>query len=295
VDIRDLLRRRRDRPRRYLRPGLTLDELFDELNRRGVRYAILRWFDSLPDVEPGEDVDILVANEDMPQLRPFLRSYFVPPGTQKFDVYSVGGLPGSDLLTVPYLTAGFASGLLDRSVLLRGRYRVPNDQDHFHSLAYHAVYHKGEQSGLPENAAVEPAAPRAEHDYAGVLAALAGRLGLSVFLTLEGLEGYLADKGLRPPLDTLDKLSVTNPWLRARVEKLWGPTDADLPGLAVFVIRERAQHLIGRLCTELEREGFAPLETVHLTGDLARRVATGVRGGNWGQGPWPIGGGAPVA
>lgn len=295
VDARDLLRRRRDKTRRYLRPGVTLEQLFDELNDRGVRYAVLRWFETLPSVEPGEDVDILVADEDMAHVRPFLRSYLVPLGTQKFDVYSVSGLPGSDFLTVPYLPASFANGLLDRAVLLRGRYRVPGDQDHFDSLAYHAVYHKGGRSGLPENAAVQPASAEAEHDYVGVLAALAERLGLSVSLTLEGLDGYLADKGLRPPLDTLDKLSATNPWLRARLEKLWGPTDAGMPGLAVFVLRERAQHLIGRLCTELAREGFEPLETIQLSGDLARRVSTGVRGGNWGQGPWPVAGGGPVA
>jgi hypothetical protein len=295
LDVHQLLRRRRDKTRRYLRPGVTLEALFEEFNRKGVRYAVLRWFETLPSVAPGEDVDILVADEDMPHLRPFLRAYHVPPRTQKFDVYSVSGLPGSDFLTVPYLPADFATGLLDRSVLLHGRYRVPGDQDHFDSLAYHAVYHKGGRSGLPENAAVEPAAVEAEHDYAEALGILAERLGLSVSLTLEGLDGYLADRGLRPPLDTLDKLSATNPWLRARLEKLWGPIDAGMPGLAVFVLRERAEHLLGRLCTELAREGFEPLETVHLSGDLARRVSTGVRGGNWGQGPWPLGGGEPVA
>ena len=275
---------------------MALDEFFDELNRLGVRYAVLRWFETLPDVGPGEDVDILVADEDVRRLRPFLHSYVVPPRTQKFDVYTDSGLPGSDFLTVPYYLSTFASGLLERAVLLRGRYRVPSDQDHFDSLAYHAVYHKGAGSGLPEDAVSEPPARAdAEHDYAGVLAALADRLSLSVSLTLEGLDTYLADKGLRPPLDTLDKLSATNPWLRARVDKLWGPSDAGLPGLAVFVLRERARHLHDELCTELLREGFQPLETVHLRGDAAAGVSAGVRGGHWGQGPWPVAGGPPVA
>ncbi len=87
----DVLLRRKDRVRRYLRPGLDLDGFFDELERLGIRYAVLRWFDSLPAVEPGEDVDVLVADEDLPRLKPFLRSYLVPPPTQKFDVYSVSG------------------------------------------------------------------------------------------------------------------------------------------------------------------------------------------------------------
>ena len=293
--MREMLRRRREKPRRHLRPGLPVDDFFDQLNRLGVRYAVLRWFDTLPSVEPGEDIDILVADEDVRLLRPLLGSYVIPPRTQKFDVYTVSGLPGSDFLTVPYFTPTLATGLLERAVLRSGQYRVPSDQDHFDSLAYHAVYHKGERSGLPENAAAQPSTRSGEHDYAGVLASLAARLALSVSLTLEGLDTYLADRGLRPPLDTLDKLSAANPWLRAHLDKLWGPVDAGMPGLAVFVLRERAAHMLDRLCTELLREGFEPLETVHFTRDVAQRVTSGVRGGNWGQGPWPVTGGGPAA
>ena len=218
-----------------------------------MRYAVLRWFETLPSVAPGEDVDILVADEDMPHLRPFLQAYHVPPRTQKFDVYSVSGLPGSDFHTVPYLPADFATRLLDRSVLLRGRFRVPGDQDHFDSLAYHAVYHKGERSGLPENA-------RGRAGRGGGRARLRGRAGRA-----RGAPGARRlrhagrawtatspTRGCAHRWTRLDKLAVTNPWLRARLEKLWGPTDAGLPGLAVFVLRERAEHLLGRLC---ERAG----------------------------------------
>ena len=253
VGIRGLLLRRRDTARRYLRPGLSLVDFFDELGRLGVRYAVLRWFETLPDVEPGEDIDILVADEDLPLIRPYLRSYLVPPGTQKFDVYSVSGLAGSDFHGVPYFGEDLSRAVVERSVLLKGRFRVPGDQDHFDSLAYHAVYHKGHASGLPENAAAEAPVTGTDHDYARILEALAERLSLSVTVTLEGLDTYLAEKGLRPPLDTLDKLSGSNPWLQGRLEKLWGPADAGLPGLSVFVLRERARHLLDRLHTELQR------------------------------------------
>jgi hypothetical protein len=295
LGVRDLLRRRQDKPRRHLRPGITVEDFFDQMNRLGVRYAVLRWFETLPEVGPGEDIDILVADEDLPLLRPFLSSYYVAPGTQAFDVYSVSGLPGSDFLGVPYFTPSLASGLLDRSVLLRGRYRVPSDQDHFDSLAYHAVYHKDSRSGLPAHALAQPATDDMEHDYAAVLAGLAERLSLRVPLTLEGLDTYLAEKGLRPPLDTLDKLRSPGSWLTEHLERVWGPVDAGQPGLTVFVLRQRAEHLLDRLRTELLREGFEPLETVHLSGDVADRVQTATRGGNWGQGPWQVNGGPPAA
>jgi len=292
--LHDLVRRRRDKPRRHLRPGLSVDDLFDELNRLGARYAVLRWFDTLPAVDPGEDIDILVADEDVPLLQPYLSSYIVAPDTQKFDVYSVSGLTGSDFLTVPYFTPAFARRLLERSELLAGRYRVPCDEDHFDSLAFHAVYHKGARSGLPADDCSSEAPEVGEHDYVAVLGSLAQRLGLSVPLTLEGLDKYLADKGLRPPLDTLDKLSQSNPWLHGHLENVWGPVDAGMPGLAVFVLRQRAAHLLDRLCTELLREGFQPLETVQLHGPVAARVLAETRGGNWGQGPWPVNGGPPA-
>jgi hypothetical protein len=294
-DFSVLVRRRKDRSQRHLRPGLGLEEFFDELNRLGVCYVVLRSFESLPVVDPGRPIDILVADRDVSRLRPFLSSYIVAPGTQTFGVYSVSGLPGSDLHGVPYFSSAFAGGLLDRSVLLRGRYRVPSEQDHFDALAFHAVYHVGTDSGLPESASVKGSGDGGEYDYSTVLASLAERLSLSIPVTLEDLDAYLAGKGLRPPLDTLDKLSQSNSWLHGHVERLWGPVDAGMPGLTVFVLRQRAMHLLDRVCTELLREGFQPLETVHLAGDAAERARTETRGGNWGRGPWPVDGGAPGA
>jgi hypothetical protein len=256
--------------------------------------VVLRWFETLPEVDPGEDIDILVADEDLDAVGTLLTCPVIPPRRQKFDVYTVSGLPGSDFRGIPYYTADLAKALLANSRLLRGRYRVPSPQDHFDSLAYHAVYHKGRGSGLPATADSPPGGP-GEHDYAVVLSRLAEELSLRVPITLAGLEGYLCEKGLRPPLDTLDKLSQGNEWLHEHVAAEFGPADAGIPGLAVFVLRERAAHLLPELCHELRREGWEPLESVHLSGDTAARVAAEVRGGTWGRGPWAVAGGGPVA
>jgi hypothetical protein len=287
---------RRHRPvaRRYLIAGLTLEQFFDELNAHGVRYVVLRWFETLPDVDVGEDIDLLVADEDLPFVGTLLVSQRVAPQRQKFDVYTVSGLSGSDWQGIPYFTPRLANRLLERSVLLRNRYRVPSPLDHFDSLAYHAVYHKGERSGLPTGTVDQPSGVPGEHDYADVLSRLAADNRLSVPITLKGLDTYLAGKGLRPPLDTLDKLSEFNGWLLEHVDEMFGPEDAGLPGLAVFVLRERAAHLVGRLCEELRREGWEPLETVALDPEGRARVRAVVRGGTWGRGPLPRSGGGPV-
>ena len=47
-----LLNRRR---KRFIRPELSVSEFFAKLNAREVRYVVLRWFEDLPNVEPGHD------------------------------------------------------------------------------------------------------------------------------------------------------------------------------------------------------------------------------------------------
>jgi hypothetical protein len=287
---------RRPKPvaRRYLVPGLTLEQFFDELNTHDVRYVVLRWFETLPDVDPGEDIDLLVADEDLAFVGTLLTSERVPPRRQKFDVYTVSGLSGSDWRGIPYYPPRLAEGLLERSVLLRGRFRVPDAMDHFDSLSYHAVYHKGAASGLPETTGFPHPTGIGEHDYAGVLEEMAASSGLSVPITLKGLDSYLDGKKLRPPLDTLDKLAEHNEWLRDHVDELFGPVDGGVPGLAVFVLRARAGHLLERVCDELRREGFEPLERISLDPATSARVRSAVRGGTWGRGPFPLSGGDPA-
>ena len=53
-------KRRSPRNRRYIRPGLSRLDLLREMERRAVRYVLLRWFEGLPDWPEGEDMDFLV-------------------------------------------------------------------------------------------------------------------------------------------------------------------------------------------------------------------------------------------
>ncbi len=71
------------------------------------------------------------------------------PGIQPVDVYSATGLPGADFRAMPYFPPYLADELLDRAVIHRGLCRVPAPREHFLSLAYHALYHKGGDSGIP--------------------------------------------------------------------------------------------------------------------------------------------------
>lgn len=281
------------RARRHLPAGLSLDAFFEVLNERGVRYAVLRWFEDLPEVEAGEDVDLLVADEDLALVHSLLAARPPVRATQKLDVYSVGGLPGSDFAGVPYYAPRFATELLDTTVWHRGRYRVPDPAHHAASLAYHALYHKGWASGLADGVDLDRAPEPSDHDYAASLTGLARWLG-GVEPTLEALDLHLADRGLRPPLDTLERLAPRNPWVQRRFLADAPEVDEVWSGVAVFVLRERAAHRTQEVVAELDHQGFELLDVVELDAAQREEVSHRLRGGNWARGPWPVSGGGPA-
>jgi len=281
--------------RRHLRPGLTLDAFFAELTSRDVSYVVLRWFDTLPHVDEGEDVDLLVADEDLEVVRSFMTTRSGPQPTQKFDIYSVSGLPGSDFHGVPYYAPSFAREVLEGSTWLHDRYRVPDLRHHYESLAYHAVYHKGHASGLTTGSTgPDPAQEPSDHDYEAVLTDLAAQLGEPLHPTLDSLDDLLAARQLRPPLDTLERLEPTNPWIHDHFFADLPPVEGLWRGLAVFVLRDRAAGQSDLAVETLEREGFEVLDVVQLDPGQRSRASQRLRGGNWARGPWPTSGGEPA-
>ena len=206
----------RERPRklkRHLRPDLSVEQFFAELRQRNVRYAVLRWFDELPHVRPGGDIDILVDDGDADRMA----DLFVlrEKGAVRCDLFSVSGLPGTSYMGMSYFPADRARELLDRTVEHRGMCRVPAAEDHFLSLAYHAVYQKGLKSGLPTRYSHLLPDNAPEHDYSGVLARLATTARLSVAIDMEGLSDHLTQSGWAPDEAAIGKLAEHNPWVLA--------------------------------------------------------------------------------
>lgn len=214
-DLRRLVSRvlgrdKRPRVRRHIPHGVSVPEFFTTLRDAGVRCAVLRWFDALPDVAEGEDIDMLVADEDFAILGRFLDN---ADGAIPCDIYSVSGLPGSQYKRRPYFPPGLAKSTVSRRTLRDGLYPVPTPQDHFHGLAYHAVYQKGPASGLrTRHRGIAPLA-QPDHDYAGVLEALGDQLGLKIAIDMEALDQHLAAMGYRPSPEDLINLGKSNPWI----------------------------------------------------------------------------------
>jgi hypothetical protein len=286
--------------RRYLSPFVSTERFFDELSRFRIRYAVLRWFETLPEIEAGEDIDLLVADEQVEIVLDLLDS---EPGVVPVDVYSASGMAGTDYRSMAYYLPPLARQILAEAVLHKGRFRVPNLEHHFLSLAYHVVYHKAEASGLRRNATDVTAVGGGDHDYARVLSQLAAELDISPEITLEGLDAFLAARGWRPPLDTLDRLAEKSGWLRSRLiawreEAMIQLKDTPAlrhDGFTVFFLREKAlEHGLEQVALKALESDFIILRTAVLDAAARQRVRTMVRGANWNKGPWPASGGGPA-
>ena len=199
--------------KRHLRPDLQVEQFFAELQERKVRYAVLRWFDELPHVRPGGDIDILIDDGDVDRVA----DLFVlgECGAVRCDLFSVSGLPGTSYMGISYFPPDRARELLDRAVEHRRLCRVPAAEDHFLSLAYHAVFQKGLKSGLPTRYSHLRPEDEPEHDYAGILARLAARIGSNPPIDMEGLADHLTRFGWAPDEAALGKLVQHNAWALA--------------------------------------------------------------------------------
>ncbi len=287
------VRRRHVPPvRRYIPHALGIERFLRRLNRQRVGYVALRWFEALPMLPPGEDLDLLIQDDDLPTLAALLDE---GPGLQPIDLYSVTGLPGADYRAMPYFPPHVSQQILERARPRHNLCWVPSSEDHFLSLAYHALYHKGFRSAIPSRIHNWPSRLRPEHDYASILGKLARRLGIDVPIELEALDALLDERGWRPPHDMLVRLARHNNWLKSLLQR--AGSEAGDTGLAVFVLRQEAlaRGGIDRATQLIERHGFSVLRTAAIEGDRARSVTRLIRGGNWGRGPWPISGGPPAA
>jgi len=278
--------------RRYIPHALGVDGFLAQLMARRTRHAVLRWFESLPQVDPGEDLDLLISDDDLEPVSDLLNS---APGIQPIDVYTETGLPGSDFRSMPYYPPYLAKQILNGAIDHRSLCKVPAPREHFLSLAYHALYHKGASSGIVERSDTRGSRLPVDHDYPKILSALARALAIDVPIALADLDRYLDSQGWRPAHDMLVRLARHNRWLKSLLKPAEGSQAGD--AFAVFLLREAALARGGvpRAHNLLEDLGFQVLVAEPLNTESTSTIARSVRGGNWGKGPWPVSGGPPVA
>lgn len=281
--------------RQYLSPETGLQNFFELLNERAIEYVVLRWFDELPFLDLDEDVDLLISDRHIERVRELLNEKV---GILPFDIYSAGGLPGSNFHNIAYYPPYIAETILDQREWWNGRYAVPSKRHYFLSLMYHAVYHKGEKSGIPaQSGGIVKDFPQ-DHDYPGTLKRLAAETGAQLEeANLQYFHDFLEEEGWAPSTDTIRKLiGVSGHWLQSTIKSSEHNFEKD-GELMVFVVREWAdeRQLTDKIIDWFERNGLCLIRSVKLNEEQKRNAAQSMRGGNWGQGPWPVSGGKPAA
>jgi predicted Ser/Thr protein kinase len=281
--------------RHHLSPIIGIDNFFQKLNDENIKYSILRWFEDLPNINLNEDIDLLVEDVDLEKIHCVIDKH---PGIIPFDIYSITGKPGSDYQSLPYYIHSLADKILNETTLFKGKYRVPSPENYFYSLAYHSVFHKGENSGLNSKSYELKIQSNPDHDYITYLKRTSLQANLSIDdFTLEGLHELLDTKGFAPPIDTLYKLSINNQYLKFYLNDFQKKSEhpSKFEGLVCFVARERIieKKLLDELLKYIRKEGFTILRVVNLEGQFKTNFIKYVRGGNWNQGPWPVSGGLP--
>ena len=262
----------------YLRDA---NRIFRAINDNNIDYVVLRWFDELPALDPTEDIDVLVADTDFFRLKSILqRGRPGVAGFVKFDVYSESNLEGDIAYYPPHL----AGQILANKRQLECGIWVPSVREHFLSLVYHALFHKGFSAGLssefPDKDVLNP-----KRDFATYLSDLSYQANIYVEkMSMAGLQSVLGDYGWLPPLDVFFRRSKKNEWVRLQANKIVDQSYRANHGLTVFMLREviSGNYLETSLKNLIVESGAIIQEEIKLTPAEARQLVQNTRGGDWG-------------
>jgi hypothetical protein len=203
---------------RYINPTFGIEQFFTILNERRIRYTILRWFEELPNLKKGDDIDMLVHDDDLPKIKDL---FVVLPTGVPCDVYSVSALFGASYgKDVPLYPSHLAREILETSIMYKGVYRVPDTKHYFFSLAYHAVYHKAEMSGLPYAKGQPLALFPGQRSYMEKLVALAEECDVKVNPDFHSLHEMLSHYRWTPRIDVLRRTAKRSEWLSTLVRDI---------------------------------------------------------------------------
>ncbi len=279
--------------RRFVNPALGRLGLFQKLHERQIRYVVLRWFHDLPDWPTGEDIDILIDIKDLDRVNDL---FVFNDQSIPCDLYASSAAKGADMKGLAYFPTNLADQLLESRVMHNGYCYVPDPEKYFLSLAFHAVYHKAESSGLPwdETTASAETLADVDHNYASVLKpVIPARFG-EVPMTLTGLHRFLASQGWAPAIDTLRKFAIFKPSLH----QLTPPQVSNRDGeLLLFVFRQSAvdNDIVDESIEMLEKkQRLEVVSRIKLSEAESKVAAANIRGGNWGRGPYKTSGGPPA-
>lgn len=286
--------KRRKGVRRFADPSLGRQGLFQALNDRNVNYVVLRWFENVPEWPEGEDIDLLIDVADLH----LVDDLFVTNSREiPCDVYGTGPAKNACWKGLSYYPPYLAEEIIQSRTFHRDLCYIPNEEHYFLSLAYHALYHKGNASGLPwdDNEATQRQGKQnSDHDYADRLRAAAPAKFQNTSMTMEGLERLLTSESWNPPVDTLRRYASLRPEL---AQFLPPAIDNQHGELIVVLFRQSAvdnQILDEAISLFRQKHRLEVIGQHELSAEAAQLASKHIRGGNWDEGPFPQSGGLPA-
>ncbi|MCG3133214.1 MAG: hypothetical protein HMLKMBBP_00335 [Planctomycetes bacterium] len=279
--------RKRRKEGRSIRVGVSDPAAFlSALDRRGVRCAVMRWWDEVPAPPfaepPRGDVDVLVDDDG---ARAASVEAALRPGPCKVEFRSVTGEFGS-LAGWPYLPPAFADEVLSRRVAHPRGFPVPAPEDRLPLVMFHLCYHKAEASGIPVGDGSPPPATPPKSDYAAKLRALAAAEGeaLPEPLTLRSVQEELVRRGWDMQLDLLARWPLRTPWIEtllAEAKRVREREAAAMPRVTVFLLREDIPASWREAAAGMIARDFDVIEQGALDAAQRARCLRHLRGGNW--------------
>ncbi len=257
-------------------------KIFDKLDSEGICYVVLRWFDELPKLNPDEDMDILVADEDFAKIKKILqRGRSEEKDFVRFDVYPAHNLTGN---IASYYVPSVAEKILANRIKMDCNVWTPNKNAYFYSLCYHALFHKGFNAGIPSKFIPNPTL-NAKHNFVEILGGLAAENGVQLpEMTMEAIEEHLKETGWLPPLDVYFRRSKLNEWAKLRSQELIEDTWSKNRGSVVFILRSsKVGTPIEAKLKDMIKEAGAEIVTPYtFNEEQAKIFAARTRGGDWG-------------
>jgi len=259
---------------------ITLEEFFDSMEELEIHYVVLRWPELIG--HQGilhDDLDLLVRDEDYERVLSLCVKH-ASKGQKEVDISTETAFEKRKIGGIPYFTPRLSKETIASRVRNSFFYQ-PTPEYHFYTLAYHAVYHKGFKSGLP-NAGVEIKLP--ENKYYKKLEALRIELGLGVKLTLKGLHEFIKDSEYYPGDDYLDKLKHRNPFIEEiDLYDIGELPDNIPPDLFLIYVRKNfmTNEILKFISDTLIGNNCQIFKEFELNSEQISWVNEFVRGGNW--------------
>ena len=258
-----------------------LKEMYEWLHRRDVPHVILR-DDADAQTPAACDVDLLVSDRELPNLRAYLSRISTPRQGTKVDLYGVRGRHETLYHGHPHLPVALGERTLARRA--REGLALPDPEDHLLAFLYHTIYHKCVQSGLDWR---DPSRSRAT-PVQTMLADAARDAGTELPLTLRDGHNHLVRAGFGVTYERLASYVAYD--IRHRRKsyfhaRLIGALDGEMN---LFVIREIAvRHQMAERLVQMLRHRFEIVAVKPVS--LATRMLGlhHMRGGKWRRGGRP--------